>query len=388
LPRVGYVDTENVIRHSQGIQDDGYRPAYIETVRIINVNIQDWSVDCVSEFANKRFFDIQVMSPYFHYMGGEGSYVMPEVGALGWLCKPSGGRFSAPFLMGFQAPFDENVKSYRSNRQSLNPGDMMFRTRDENFVILRRGGVVQIGSTPTCQTIYVPIRNFLKHFCENLEINTFGGEMTWTVDRTDQTVTGNAPATLKIRAKEFANDPAYVADLSIGSHGQGVPVRLELIVRDNGTAAANDMVSLQIDNAGNVTWDLEGSWSLTASKDINLTTEKGDVTVNAAQKMTLAAQKAVSLKSASDELVADGMKKATLSSATEALVKAPKVTLGGSGSIEPVIKGQKLVTFLTSLINQIAAIQQTIPSGPTTASAIAPMTGQLSSLLSTQVFTT
>jgi hypothetical protein len=104
--------------------------------------------------------------------------------------------------------------------------------------------------------------------------------------------------------------------------------------------------------------------------------------------MTLAAQKAVSLKSASDELVADGMKKATLSSATEALVKAPKVTLGGSGSIEPVIKGQKLVTFLTSLINQIAAIQQTIPSGPTTASAIAPMTGQLSSLLSTQVFTT
>jgi hypothetical protein len=54
--------TARAINRSFGISEDRYFPAYVESVRIVNVNIDSWSVDAVSEHANKKFFDIQVMS--------------------------------------------------------------------------------------------------------------------------------------------------------------------------------------------------------------------------------------------------------------------------------------------------------------------------------------
>ncbi len=51
-------------------------PALVETGRITNVDIERWSVNAVSEHGGKHWFDMQVASPYFHYMNGEGIYTV------------------------------------------------------------------------------------------------------------------------------------------------------------------------------------------------------------------------------------------------------------------------------------------------------------------------
>lgn len=372
---------------TQGIGESGYHGAVIETVRIVNVNIEAWSVDGVSEYGNKRFVDIQVMNPYFHYANGEGIYVMPEVGCLAWVCFPSSGEHAAPFIMGYQAPFDEDNASFRSGRMSLNPGDIMLRTRDENFVVLRRGGVVQIGATATAQRIYVPIRNFIRDFCENYELFTFGGEMTWITERDEKATDGAALTKYSLKAKSKANDEEHIATLTIGSHGEGDPLTLELTVFDSGDKGAAEMVKLQITKEGDVNWTVEKDWTTTIKGDYTILGE-GNISLDAAKEGTFSAQKAVLIKSSQDAVTIDAMKNLLLKGGIDAVIDAPIIKLGGAGAIEPVVKGTQFLTFMAALIGQIAAIMQTVPPTlPTTAPSVAAMAGQLATLVSTKVFT-
>ncbi len=369
------------------VAESEWLPAEIETARIINVNIETWSVDCIAEYANKRYFDLQVMAPYFHFANGEGIYAQPEVGALCWLCTASAGRFAAPFVMGFQSAHDEDFDSFRGGRQTLNPGDIMLRTRDENFLVLRRGGVVQIGSTPVCQTMYVPIGNFLRHFCEQYELNTFGGSLEWTNSRTDKTADGNVLTTLTLSVREKVDSPAHDVVLTVGSHGDGEPTRLELDIFESGETSAEVKVHLGMTKEGDVSWDIEQNWNLIAKQDIILLAEEGVFTADAKGDWSGASSNGnVLLKAAQGEAVVDGMKAFVGKSSTKSTLDAPLVHLGANAP-SPLIKGDMLVPLLTNLFTYIST-GVCAPGAPiATAPAIAALTGQLSGLLSTVSFT-
>ena len=336
---------------SQSIMDSRAKAAQVDTCRIINVNIDDWTVDCISEIGNKKFFDIQVSSPYFHYYNGEGMYAQPEIGALVWVCVPSMGTFAPPFVMGFQSAHDEDFDSYRGGRQSLNPGDIMFRTRDENFLILRRGGVVQIGATPTCQTIYLPLQNIIRHFAENYEVNTFGGDCSWVTKRDDQTTDGDALTTLFLNVKDKANNRAHIAKISVGSHGEGDPLTLKVTVNASGEEDAEQMILFTLDREGNVNWNLENNWSVTAKKDISFVSREGNFLASAKEKATLQADAGDALvKSSQARAILNGAKEALVTSSTVANLEAPLVNLGGQGANSPVTKGDELVTVLAKIL--------------------------------------
>lgn len=373
---------------SHSVLESEWRGASIETCRIINVNIEDWTVDCISDLGNKRYFDIQVMSPYFHFANGEGVYVQPEVGALVWVCVPSGGRFAAPFVLGFQSAHDSDFDGFRGGRQTLNPGDIMLRTRDENFIVLRRGGVVQIGATSTAQRMYIPIRNYIKDFCENYELFSFGGELTWITERDDQTTDGAALTKLSLKAKEKADDKGYIANLSIGSHGESEPTTLLLEINESGEDGAAVVAHVEFTKEGDVKWEVKKNWELVVSEEsITITATKGAVSLDAGDVLTLQAQKDVSVKSASAKVVVEGATEATLKSSTKAQLDAPVMHLG-SGATSPLVKGDQLVSFLTTMINQISTFTCAAPGSPVVAApAIASLSGQLASLLSTASFT-
>jgi len=375
--------------------DDRYVAPLVETVRITNVNINDWSVDCVSEYGYKRYFDLQVMSPYFHFSNGEGIYTMPEVGALAWLCRSSQGRFGAPFIMGFQAPYDEKNASFRSGRQTMNPGDIMMRTRDENFMILRRGGVVQIGATPVAQRIYLPLQNFIKDFCENYQLFHFGGEMTWITERDDKTTEGNAQTKLSFKIKSTADEPSHVLELTMGSHGEGDPVKLHLQVFDNATKERKVKADLSITNEGDVVWNIEQDWTLTVKRDLLCLTEEGSITLDSADEGTFSAQNDVLVKSSKANVTVDGAQNATVTAGTQTEIEAPLIKLGSGASSEPVVRGQALATLLTALINQISTFSYippppTIPPTPPIPVIVAPavtsLIGQITGILSTKSF--
>jgi hypothetical protein len=167
--------------------------------------------------------------------------------------------------------------TYRGGRELLNPGDLHFSTRDGNFVTIRRGGIVQIGATPVCQRVFIPIRNIIRDFAENYELATPGGDLTWLVNRTDEQGDGHRGTLFTLAAKEFSDDPNKdpIALLKIGSHGDGNETILSLQTRDQG--AGTIKTALEIKKNGSISWKVEKDLTLNIKGDFK-TTVKGKMT--------------------------------------------------------------------------------------------------------------
>ena len=177
---------------------EGHVPAIFLMGKVVNVNMTNWTVDVCADYDSKRYFDIQVSSPYLHHSNGEGIYVVPEVGAKCMVCIPSDS--SPPYVSSFVAVSEavdtvtaetpkgvapssngsgERVMSFSGGRPRANPGDIWMRTRDDNFVVLHRGGVLQIGATELAQRIYIPLRNYIMDVSQNYIHHNAGGSESW-----------------------------------------------------------------------------------------------------------------------------------------------------------------------------------------------------------------
>lgn len=354
---------------TESVSSQRYVPATVETGRIVNVNIRDWTVDAVSEHGDKKFFDIQVSAPYMHFTNGEGIYCMPEVGAMCWICKPSDGTFSAAFVMGFQAIHDEEEDSFRNGRQSLNPGDLMMKTRDENFLILRRGGVVQVGSTPLAQRIYIPIGNAIKDFCENYELHTLTGDLVFENFRTEETTTGDVITKMTLGVREKAKDPQHIATLSIGSHGEGDPTTLWLGITESGEDSAELKIELKMTKEGDVEWTVRKNFTLTVDGDHT-------TTVGGARSAAVTGDDSVTAKNISMEASVDALLKAAVNATMEATggiatvkgktlakVDAQLVHLG-EGAAHPVPYGDVVLSAITGIYNTLLTMQSSAPGSP------------------------
>lgn len=261
-------------------------PAYIFRAQVLVVNTRDYTVDVQYEsYPYSNHFDIPWMTSYLHQNQGEGVAIMPEVGSTVWVCKPSESGKDA-FVLGW-TPVQEGG-TYRAGRQLLNPGDLHFSTRDGNFVFIRRGGIVQIGATPICQRIYIPIRNIIRDFAENYEMSTPAGDLTWEVLREEDQGDGHRGCLYTLACKEFSDDPNTnpIAVLKIGSHGEGNDNILSLETRDKGGGIIK--TSLTISKSGKISWTISDDFILAI---------KGNVISNIAKKLTVTSSDAMSLES-------------------------------------------------------------------------------------------
>ncbi len=380
-----------------GVAESGFFPALVEKARIVNVNVQDWTVDAISEYGGREFLEVQCMSPYFHFANGEGIYVMPEVGSLVWVCTPSTGAMAQPFVLGWAAPVDERDEAeseapavnYRSNRSVLNPGDMMLKTRDENFIILRRGGVVQVGSTPLAQRMYIPLGNLIRDVAENYQLKSLAGELDYTVRRTVEDTDGNQLTSFSIKSKLQANEVGHTAVLRMGSHQEDESLRLSLLVNATGASDAATVATLQVSQEGNVTWDIEGTWTQVVTGNTTLTVEEGDLlfeatdgnlSMSAGGTMSLSSIGQFSLTSQSGAQV----EASTLDVDADSIVLGGNVAVGGSGG-EPLVLGTALVDLLTSVLNKLVqgtAGPSSPPGSPQAFPALASDVAQLQQILS------
>jgi hypothetical protein len=251
----------------------GSRATRVWKARVLDVNLENYTVTVVGMHEKKIIPNVPWGSPYQHPRAGEGIYAMPEVGSICWVCEPSDGNSAFVVAWGPVA----NDGNFRNQKRRLNPGDIFLGTRDGNEIILRRGGVLQMGATPLCQRIFLPINHFIKDFAENYELNTLGGQLAWTVDRSETTTDGSRPARWVLSAKEFADDPNPVAVLEIGSHEGAGDTILSLIVRESGQAGAKLKHSLFLDKTGNMTVVTKGDINWTVGGNVNLKAQKVSV---------------------------------------------------------------------------------------------------------------
>lgn len=277
--------------------------AVIVSGRIIDVNSKRYTVSIATEYAKKPQTDIPYATPYQHYADGEGIYFMPEIGSLCWVCFPSDG--SLPFVLSWASASTTGEADFKSGKRDLNPGDIFLGTRDSNFLILRRGGVVQIGGGPLAQRMFLPINNTIKDFCENYGLHTLGGDLEWTIKREESTTDGKRPASLKLSAKEYATDSGSVAQLEIGSHDGSGDTILSLIINASGDEDAAKKISLQLtkdgkvlwDVADNVEWEVGGNFNVSATGDIELNSSTGSVHFIATTTATLEGTASSTVKS-------------------------------------------------------------------------------------------
>lgn len=257
-------------------------PAYVEKAKIIDVDIESYSVACRTEMTGKSFVGVGFATPYQHYARGEGIYFMPEVGSLCWLCWPSDNP-SRPVILAWASAREESG-SLRAGKAALNPGDIYLGTRDENFLILRRGGIVQVGGGPLCQRIFLPINNVIKDICENYSLQTFGGDLDWSVVRPETSTDGKRPALLSLRAKEYADDSGHVAVLEVGSskgnvsengsHTADAQNILSLAIKESGKKGAVTKISLEFRKDGSANWTFKKNVDIEVDDDLSITVKK------------------------------------------------------------------------------------------------------------------
>lgn len=349
------------------------RDTVIQLGRVLDVNIDRYTVSVTTEFAKKPFTDISFATPYQHYANGEGIYFMPEVGSFCWICMPSDGK--RPFVLAWAAassridPAKEKV-DHTANKMQLNPGDIYMGTRDENFLILRRGGVVQIGGGPLSQRMFLPIQNTIRDLCENYSLQTLGGQLVWAVGRTEDTTDGKIPATLLIEARQFSNDKNPVAVLTVGSHGSDSGPILMLSVKASPDDNADVNISLSMTKAGKVEWNVKDDFVFAGKGAYTITTEK-EYSVTSTGAMTLESKDAASLKAAL-ELKLEGGTTATVKGATAVSLDAPQIKLGGDSATHGVVFQEILDWLKAHTHNTIVMGSPTSP--PLTAAALLPGT--------------
>ena len=218
---------------------EGPTPALIHEAKVLDVNMVNWTVDCVTVFDQKRFFDIQVAAPYLHSNRGDGIYVVPEVGSKCMVCLPSDGP--PPFVLAFIMPSETLTNTsteetpagtesnaaaptgstFRGGRDKGKPGDIMLKGRDGNFLSLHRGGVLQIGSTELAQRICIPLGNLVTDISQNYNHFNTGGSINWGLR--PGSPEGNPETEYRHTFRVYANDEFADIRVALGKVHNLVP---------------------------------------------------------------------------------------------------------------------------------------------------------------------
>jgi hypothetical protein len=215
---------------------------------------------CTVATADNRVWEGVPINPQTVGKDGRGSFYMPEVDSPVWVCRPSDQRM--PFIMaGSSLPKqmtdedDEDPNDHRMARPVLGEGDHMLSGAGSSpFVILRKGGSLEIGSTQMAQRIYVPLQDTIREFFGNLEQHAAGGSMEWKT-RTDDDTHGTAkdPVEYRLRVKEFSDEEPMI-DIGFGRiKGEDLQSTVDGLVGEIvGRVLINNTTKLWIDKSGNL----------------------------------------------------------------------------------------------------------------------------------------
>ncbi len=185
-------------------------PAKVHLAIVQSVDVQSYTCDVMTLFTHKALVDVPFMSAYCHQEHNGGMYWMPEVNSHCYVCEPADGTY---FILGFiinaqPAIAPESVAdldgqkgvlveetadtgpNFKAQKELLEPGDVYMGTLDGNHVIVRRGGMVQIGATGLAQRVYLPIENLVRDYFQRYQAFSPIGEIEWGHA---QLVTGEVP---------------------------------------------------------------------------------------------------------------------------------------------------------------------------------------------------
>jgi len=219
-------------------------PASLQIGVVRRVNMRQYTVDVETTFSQKLLLDVPFATPYSSKSHNGGIYFMPEEGSecvvavasenvmyvIGWVQSPSVNPLSE-LVDG--VPTEEptgEAPNFRGNRDALEPGDIYLGTADGNRIILRKGGMVEVGSTGMAQRIYFPVENMVRDVFQRYEALSPIGNVSWgyaTISsdglQIDEGTAERTPALIGFNVKGFAQDVEFVrkyaVELRLGNLG-------------------------------------------------------------------------------------------------------------------------------------------------------------------------
>lgn len=345
------------------------RAPILEMGKILNVDTDNFLVDVYCEMSGRVHQDVQVMSPYFHYNNGEGFSVMPEVGAICVVVTLSDSN--PPIVLGFAAALEETFTeeqadpddtqeaqdastgeqtdapdeegspafSFRNGRPLHRMGDINIGTRDGNFLKLRRGGVAQIGSTPMAQTIFMPIKNLIRTFAQNYELDLVGGSSRWEVTQEED---GTSKCVHTVAYREFAEHAMASAYLEIGDLDENFyrfRMLMEGINASTGEMSQSPVFELTLSKEGDIVLACKSN-TVTIEEDQTIEVKGTEKETYGKLDREVKGDQKVSFKTETRE---GQTSKEKLKSK---IIEADSVILGSVGGAQPMLKGTTVLTFL------------------------------------------
>lgn len=311
---------------------------HVAECRVVAVNPSNYTVDLISDGPNSvSAADVPWMVPYRTSDGG-GIDFMPEAGSTCWTLWHESDTL--PIIMGFSSQFHRNT-NWAAGRRPMNPGDIMLWTKNDNRIVCRKGGNIEIVSTKECRRYYIFARHAIEETCRSWKMTTRGGELDWSVDDKKLSAKEGAPALLKISAKQFAQDAAASVTLQAGQVGtqtDNKPTIFALDIKGKFTMSVNEDGGVVTTIDSNVTTQIGGNHNVRVLGD-QLFDVNGDITIQSRSKgLKLICRKGNHvLEAASSKESITGQKQ----------IAAATILLGRTAS-EPAVKGTQLLQWLAS----------------------------------------
>jgi hypothetical protein len=190
----------------------------------------------------------------------------------------------------------------------------MVRGRNGNFVILHRGGVLQIGASELAQRIYIPLQNLISDISQTYRHYNTGGAINWylasgesetnpsTIYReTYRLLAGDKKASIRVtvgRAKDFIAETTNAVDVSglgIGV-GKDNPIICEVAIAPDSIEANSGAIDTKtpkatklryiFDKSGNAFLRSEGNILVVARKTLRIIADE-DIRIDAKKNFTL-----------------------------------------------------------------------------------------------------
>lgn len=224
----------------------------IEQARVVSVDPDKWTMVIRTTTHNKTVGDVPILSLYLHQNNGEGVHYMPEPGCIVYIARPSDADAACiPLFYGGAA---DGKATFRSNRPSMNPGDIFLYSRDDNGIRIRRGGTTEISSSPLAKTVYTYYNNAVTNIAENFHVKSLGSNIDVETDLPEENSEGKFGSRIVLRSREYVDSNEDTVTLSIG--------RVDPTSATDNTASVYDLsVSDTYDYSINKDGDLVSSYN-------------------------------------------------------------------------------------------------------------------------------
>lgn len=232
-----YIPQTDPLKHSP-IKGPGTQECLLLRARVTRVDTQRWTVDLASSMDDRTFLDVPLASPYVDYKGA-GFYGHAIQKALVLLAVPSDS--TPPVVLGFlpamrgqraeqegsgaaaetpaqQVALDQakqqgkvqqgvstSSASFASQRPPLEEADWYWKGAEGNFVAMYNSGLLALGCSSLCQTLYLPLTDRLLQVFREFEQKSPMGSVRWGLRELDRNPTQKT-TTLRLYADDSYTD--------------------------------------------------------------------------------------------------------------------------------------------------------------------------------------